>query len=186
MKLCFGERAVAYDPSDPEANKRSAAEGRPLVYGGNMSAGEWAMARKAGILEPAGAVTPSPKPYSPDGEHLTLIPPAEWTPGMRLVVDYAKRIARELLGCEITVQIAREFGWNYRATYGPGQLTFNLVRCGHAFFDGGITDDLNDLLIHEFGHHFEGDHLSADYYQALTRLGARMVRLALEKPEAFR
>ena len=53
-------------------------------------------------------------------------------------------------------------------------------------FDNGITDDVNDLLIDEFGHHFAGDHLSTDYYNALTKLGARMVRLALEKPDLFR
>ena len=92
---------------------------------------------------------------------------------------------RELLQCDIGVHIAREPAWNYSATYGPGRLTFNLSRCGHKFFDRGITDDVNDLLIHEFGHHYASDHLSEDYYRALTRLGAGMVRLALNKPELF-
>ena len=39
VTLRFGENAVSYDPSDPEANKRSVAEGRPVVYGGNLSRG---------------------------------------------------------------------------------------------------------------------------------------------------
>ena len=63
---------------------------------------------------------------------------------------------------------------------------FNLSRCGRAFFDNGISDDVNDLLIHEFGHHYASDHLSADYYRALCKVGARMVRLALDRPEMFR
>jgi hypothetical protein len=65
-------------------------------------------------------------------------------------------------------------------------LTLNLGRLGHKFFDHGISDDVNDLLIHELGHHWSGDHLSDDYHRALTRLGAKMVRLALEHPELFR
>jgi hypothetical protein len=67
-----------------------------------------------------------------------------------------------------------------------GRLTINLGRCGHAFFDNGITDEVNDLLIHEYGHHYSSNHLDAEYYRALTSLGARMVRLALAKPELFR
>ena len=80
--------AVAYDPSDPEANKRSAAEGRQVVYGGSCPAGEWEIARRAGVLPPAGTVTPSPKPYG-EGEPLNTIPEGEWTPGMRRFAEFA-------------------------------------------------------------------------------------------------
>ena len=186
MTLRFGESAVRYDPSDPEANKRSAAEGRPIVYGGNLTSAEWSNASRAGVLPAAGIVTPSPKPYSPDGDPLDVLPESEWTPGMRRVAAYVASIGRELLGCEVDVAIAREPGWPYGATYGKGRLVFNLARCGRAFFEHGITDDVNELLIHEYGHHYEGDHLSADYYKALCRVGARMVRLALDEPELFR
>jgi len=186
MTLRFGESAVRYDPSDPEANKRSAAEGRPIVYGGNLTSAEWSNASRAGVLPAAGIVTPSPKPYSPDGDPLDVLPESEWTPGMRRVAAYAASVGRELLGCEVDVAIAREPGWPYGATYGKGRLVFNLARCGRTFFEHGITDDVNELLIHEYGHHYEGDHLSADYYKALCRVGARMVRLALDEPELFR
>ena len=186
VTLRFGENAVSYDPSDPEANKRSAAEGRPVVYGGNLSAAEWENVRRAGALPAAGTVTPSPKPYSPDGEPLNLVPESEWTPGMQQVAAYAAAIGGELLGCEVQVAIARASDWPYGATYGKGRLVFNLSRCGRAFFDNGISDDVNDLLIHEFGHHYASDHLSADYYRALCKVGARMVRLALDRPEMFR
>ena len=47
---------------------------------------------------------------------------------------------------------------------------FNLSRCGRAFFEHGITDDVNRLLIHEFAHHYEGDHLSESYHKALADL----------------
>ena len=41
------------------------------------------------------------------------------------------------------------------------------------------------LLIHEYGHHYCGDHLCKDFYRALAKLGARMTMLALDKPEVF-
>ncbi len=44
---------------------------------------------------------------------------------------------------------------------------------------------MNDLLIHEFGHQFASSHLDAKYHEALTRLAARMVSLALTDPGFF-
>jgi hypothetical protein len=48
-----------------------------------------------------------------------------------------------------------------------------------------IGEDQLDLLIHEYGHHYCGDHLAADFHRALTRLGAKMTMLAVKKPSAF-
>lgn len=186
LTLRFGENAVRYDPSDPEANKRSAAEGRPVVYGGSLTAVEWSNASRAGMLPAAGLVTPSPKPYSPDGDPLDVVPEAEWTTGMQVIVNYAMAVGQELLGCRVHVAIAREPKWPYGATYGKGRLVFNLSRCGRRFFEQGITDDVNRLLIHEFAHHYESDHLSERYYDALADLGARLARLALDTPDLFR
>ncbi len=187
VTLRFGDNAVRYDPSDPEANKRSAAEGRPVVYGGSLTAAEWANATRAGVLPAAGVVTPSPTPYSPDGDPLNVIPESEWTDGMRQIADYAAAIGPELLGLSgLDVVFANEPKWPYGATYGKGRLTFNVGRCGKDFFEHGVTDDVNELLIHEFGHHFESDHLSEDYYRALCKVGASMVRLALDDPALFR
>ncbi len=43
-----------------------------------------------------------------------------------------------------------------------------------------------DLIQHEFGHQYGGNHLADDYHKALTRLGAKMTMLALRKPEIFK
>ena len=40
---------------------------------------------------------------------------------------------------------------------------------------------VNDLLIHEYGHHYASDHLSSKYHDALTDLGAKLTRAALER-----
>ena len=47
-----------------------------------------------------------------------------------------------------------------------------------------MTEKLNDILIHEFAHAF-GGHLSAEFDEALSRLGAKMVTLALKEPSFF-
>lgn len=185
IELRFGPNAVTYDPSDREANKISASEDRQLVHGAHLTAGEWENVRRAELLPPAGQVTPSPKPYSPEGKPINLIPPENWSAGMIRVVEFAKIVAHEILGAKISVRIANEFNWSAKATYGPTELTYNLARCGHDYFNNGITDDVIDDIIHEFGHHYEMDHLSREYYDALTKLGAKMTRLALNKPELF-
>lgn len=186
LALRFGENAVRYDPSDVEANKRSQAEGRPVVYGGHLSAQEWASANRAGVLPAAGDVTPSPKPYDPDGEPLNLIPEAEWDVGMRQIATFAHAMAQHVLGVHIQVYIAREAKWPYQATYGAGRLVFNYSRCGRQFFEQGVTEDVVKLLIHEFAHHYETDHLSEAYYNACCLVGARFVRTALDLPGLYR
>ena len=43
----------------------------------------------------------------------------------------------------------------------------------------------DELLIHEYGHQYSGDHLFEEYHESLCRLGAKLKRLALEKPDQF-
>ena len=89
------------------------------------------------------------------------------------------------MGVKLVVSVVRTTN-NFVACYGAGRLDFNLVRLGYRWFKQGITEDVDELLIHEFGHQYSGDHLSDEYHKALCRLGARLKRLALEKPEAVR
>ena len=52
LTLRFGDNAVRYDPSDPEANKRSTAEGRPVVYGGSLTSARLALDHSADVRLP--------------------------------------------------------------------------------------------------------------------------------------
>ena len=65
-------------------------------------------------------------------------------------------------------------------------LDFNVQRLGFKWFEGGINEEIDRLIIHEFGHQYSSDHLSEEYHEALCRLGAKLKRLALEKPEEIR
>jgi hypothetical protein len=186
--LRFGARRVAYDPSDPEANKLAVSAGYTVVYGNQMSRAEWDAARRANAILPAGQVTPSPKPYGPDGEPLNVVPREKWTAGMEAVVAYVQRIAPKLIGAPVSVRIANEMTWPPVATYGNGQLTLNVGRLGQKWFSERLENmvKINSLIIHELGHHYSGDHLSDKYHEALCLLGSKLAQLALDDPALFR
>jgi hypothetical protein len=185
VRLRFGEKVAAPDPSDVEAMKRFQSQGGTIVVG--LSKGEWANVRRAGAVLPAGQICPSAKPNNddPDTEGVKVIPEERWTEGMRKIVAYAVFLARELMGVSLVVSAVHTTN-NFAACYGSGRLTFNLLRLGHRWFEQGASEDVDALLIHEFGHEYSGDHLSSDYHEALCKLGATLKRLALEKPEAVR
>jgi hypothetical protein len=184
LDLRFGEKRAAFDPNDPEANKKWVAEGGTLVYGPMLSGEEWRKAKGAGAIQSAGKLRPTAKPYGdgPDGEAVTVIPPEKWTPGMKAVAGYAVFLGKELMDVAVTVRFVHTTN-NFAACYGSGRLDFNIFRLGHRWFEQGVTEDVDRLLLHELAHQHSGDHLSEEYHEAICLLGARLKRLALEKPD---
>ena len=187
LNLRFGPKRAAYDPTDPEANKTWVSKGGTLVYGSMLNKEEWKTAKEAEAIQPAGQLCPSPKPYSedPNAKPVKIIPKEEWTDGIKNIVAYAEFLGRELMGVQVTVMVVHTTNY-FSACYGPGRLDLNLLRLGHDWFENGLTESVDRLLIHEFGHHYSRDHLSEEYHEALCKLGAGLKKLALEKPEAFK
>lgn len=188
LNLRFGDKFAGFDPNDKEAGKNFVAQGGTLVYGPMLSPQEWANAKKAGAIEPASKICPTPRPYSKekDGKDVTIIAPDKWTPGMKAIADYAVMLGHELMDVAVTVTFVNTTNAFLACYAAGGDLHFNLFRLGHAWFEQGITEEVDKLVIHEFGHQFSGDHLSEEYHEALCGLGARLKKLALTKPEAFR
>ena len=169
IRLRFGEKVAAPDPSDTEAMKAFQSQGGTIVVG--LSKGEWANVRRSGAVLPAGQICPTAKPYShdPNAKPVDVDPRREWTDGMKNIAAYARFLGEELMGVKIIVSVVRTTN-NFLACYGKGRLDFNLLRLGHKWFEQGVTEDVDRLLIHEFGHQYTGDHLSEDYHEALCRL----------------
>lgn len=168
----FGAKAVAYDPSDPEANAEAVLQGYTLVHGRTLSKDEWAQARRAGALKPAGQVTPSRKAkFAADGKPPT--PRENWTPGMERVAIYATALAKDLLGVDLDVQFHSTPQY-FAAAFGDTQLTFNMMRLGHRWFNEPDPQAVDALLIHEFAHHRVSDHLSEAFHDECCRLGAAL------------
>ena len=144
--------------------------------------------------------------FSPDGRDV-WVPRERWTPAMACVADYVARVGSVLLSSwarnrrndvatiwpvsdtRLEVRILSDVTLGYAACYSvDGGIVFNLGRLGHAFFDAcktGPTVQLNDLVLHELAHDFEDSHLSDGYHEALSRLGAKLVALALGCPGWF-
>ena len=185
IKKRHGEKAVLFDPSDIEGSRQAPIEGYAVVGGRAMSRGEHENNRRWGTILPAGQVTPSPKPFHPDGEELLVLSEDKWTDDHRRIVAFAKVIAREVLDCNLSVIIANDIGWGFAGCYRKGELTINQGRLGRKFFSEGITDSVLRFLIHEFAHHYESNHLSREYYDACCKVGARIALLALDNPKLF-
>ncbi len=180
----FGEKRVSFDPSDPEANKLAVSEGYTVVHGSMMSGGAWKNAKAAGAIQPAGQVTPGPKVWTGEDNPNALpfedwIPESKWTKGMRQIADFAGQMAAKTIDRQITVKFCATTHHLGSASYSQsGELVLNKFRLGTEWFEHGITEDVVRLLIHEFGHNASGDHLSAQYHEALCRIGAKMFLLA--------
>lgn len=178
----FGENRVAYDPSDPEGSKIAVSRGYTVVHGGNFSSSAWENIRRAGALKPAGQVTPSPKPFHPDGRPLKVLPREEWTDSMLWFESYAQWVARECLYLDgLKVVIANDRGWKFRGAYGDATLTVNMaaMTTKRQWFER-CHADMDRLLIHELAHHRAPDHLSHKFHEECCRIGARLVELERE------
>lgn len=183
----YGEKRVIRDPSDPEGTKLAVSKGYAVIEPGSFNATQWAAIKRSDAARPAGQVTPSPKPYSPDGEPQKYVPREKWTDDQKRIVRLAEELGGRLLGCLVDVQITSDITWPYAAAYGHSKLVLNVGRLGHEWFARSNTSStVLSLLIHEFGHHFALDHLSEEYHDALCDLGADLARLALNDPEVFR
>jgi len=184
LDLRFGKRRVIYDPSDPEANKKAVSEGYKVVYGSQFSKNAWDNIKRTGATLPAGQVTPA----KPQGfTDAAIIEP---TAQMNRVIRFSKTLAKKLMGVNLRTTVLEAkttMSADYRSSRKEAHLRFNLTILGQSFFDDFPNNlkEVVNLLIHEFGHEYCNNHLSAQYYVALTNLGARSTLLAVNEPEVF-
>jgi hypothetical protein len=187
----FGPKAVIADPSDREAEKIAVGQGYTVVSGGALSRPAWKNIKQAGVLRPAGDVTPSPDPDE-DADNLELIAPEHWPESVKRCANFAVDIAAVVLDAEIRVEVVNDMTWQFVATYGQrdrgkgGLLRFNLAKIGYKAFDmGPLSERMLELVIHELAHHWARDHLSREFYDACCKIGARIVRARADHPEMF-
>lgn len=177
MTHMFGRKRVAYDPTDPEANKIAVSRGYTVVHGGSLSKGQWSNVKDVGTTKAAGQVTPSPKPYSDGGDPEKIIDPSQYTKGMRRVVRWAEWFHREVFLKPVSVRMVREPHVPWIANYGGGMLALNYSKLGKAWFEDETFDGwtkVNDLLIHEYAHRYSSDHFSHRFLDGATDLGAKL------------
>lgn len=186
----FGKKRVINDPSDPEGTKIAMSQGYTVIPGGALPKGAWDNIRESGAALPAGKVTPSPKPYDPEGAPERVIPRDKWTDDMKRIAKFATDLFDALdLGHRfsgLNVVIVTEPKVSWRANFGSKRLCLNYGRLGKKWFARRkIDEEVIDLLIHEFCHQTCMDHLSSQMHKTATRLGAKVARLVYDNKTMF-
>lgn len=187
----FGEKAVVADPSDREAENIAKAKGYTVIPPRAFNREQWRQIRAADAVRPAGQVTPSPKPFSPDGSPLAIVDPAEYDAATARTITWLTSLAGRLTQRAVTVQVTDDRGWGFDAAYGSGQLTLNRGRLGRRWFRDLCTEEQLSLLVHELSHETRPpirgsrNHLAEDFHEAACRLAGRLTRLALSEPDLF-
>jgi hypothetical protein len=196
LALQFGPMRAITDPSDREAENRLKAEGYTIIPSRGLSVEAFAQVRRHGAAKPAGQISPSYKPYDAGGKPRQLIGAAEWSPAMAKIAAYTAALGHKLLGSAVFVNFEGGRGdapWTANYDRAGQALTFNHARLGDRYFERayhqsmapeGSCEELHDLLIHEFAHQF-GDHLTHEFDEAMSRLGAKLVTMALDDPSFF-
>ena len=182
-----GDQRVVLDPRDPEANARAFGAGFTVIRGSAYSKDQWEQIRKAQAAPASTHLFPTKSIYSDDPNAPTAesVPEDKWTPGMANLAAYAHELAWRVIHKSVDVRFEKRFGAIDAANYGNGRLCFNVSKLGYAWFDQGPCERVNDLLIHELAHEF-GHHLTEEFDDGLSRIGAKMVQLALSEPAFFK
>lgn len=137
--------------------------------------------KKHQLVTPAGKAFPTPKPYDSRGPQETVIPEEDWTPAMCRVAKFARWAAEVALKVNIEIKFTHA-GTKFAACYGHRQLTFNVQSLGKKWFESSPAA-IVDLVIHELGHEVEGNHLSSNYYHALTMIAGQLFVNASNAPQ---
>lgn len=188
LEARYGEKRVIADPSDPEGTKMAVAAGYAVIQPGSFSKEEWTAIRDAGAALPAGQVTPSPKPFHPDGEPLKFIDKADWTLAQLYRAQGIQRLAHAVLGINsLPVRLVHDPDWGFTATFGGSGLILNTAALTSNWFELQLWDaEVSSLLIHEFAHHRCSDHLSKEFHEACCAIGADLVSIAITQPHLLK
>ena len=171
----YGDDAVVFDMSDPEANKKAFADDVNVITGGSFNSKVWDNIKRTReehteFARPSGSVGQYASPTLTGGAKEI----DTYTDGMKEVIDYAKELHLYLFNSSCSVSIHN--GNGALATYGRGNLQFSYKMLGKKWFD--LTNNkqrILELIIHEFGHWYSGDHLSERYYDGLCEIGAKLI-----------
>lgn len=171
----YGDKVCIANPFDRKSIDEAISKGYNVIYGSEMSKDEWDTIKRDDLIDSSSDLF---------GSNFTNVPEIEPDDKQKIFADYAKRIAKRLLGFDIGVSFVKG-GYNMvTAQYGDKHLTFNVSKLNGSFFENPISEETTDLIIHELGHE-NGNHTEESYHKLITKLGAKLTMLALKEPEFF-
>lgn len=176
IKQRYGENVLVANNFDKNSIDEAISNGYRVIAGSEFAKDVWGKIRENNLIQSTsdlfGTNFTNAKTIKPNQKQIE-------------VADYAKRIAKRLLGFGIGVSFI-EGGYNMvTAQYGSRHLTFNISRLNGNFFENPISEETTDLILHELGHE-DGRHTEESYHRLITKLGAKLTMLALKEPQFFR
>jgi len=173
----FGDKVCVATPNDPVSVDNAISRGYRVIRGNELSKEEWKNIREKSPILSSGKLFPhgiakDVKVIEPDSNMIFLS-------------DFAKFVMRKIYNIGIKIRFVTSKEMTVSACYGGRTLTFNVTKLGKGFFQSQITKDNLVLLIHELAHEF-GMHTEMAYHEAITKLGAELIILALKSPEIFK
>lgn len=188
----YGQKSVAFDPTNQEANAEAVAHGYVLIPPRGLSPGQRENLKRAGTLLSSSNVFPNAgkNAYGGGGELVRFIEESNWTRGMKKIHYYTKECAYLLMDVNLKVEFVNVDipvgNWNACYCKDSASLHYNIFTLGRKWFEKGVNQKVDELMIHEFAHQYCGNHLSEDYYDALCMLGAKLKELAMKDPLWFK
>jgi hypothetical protein len=172
----FGEKVCIANQFDPHSIDEALSHGYKVVSGSELSKEEWANIRNAELMKSSSELF---------GMNSVSAPEVEPTADMRKVAELAKKIAKKILGINISVRFVKH-NQMVTAQYDCTRktVTFNTAKLGSRFFKEPVSAPVLNLIIHEIAHH-KGMHTEQAYHECLTKLGAELTMLALRDPLFF-
>jgi len=173
----FGPKAVLWS-TDTEANERAIAQGYQIIHPRTLSEEERSRFESIGLSHSSEVFGSTP----------AIADEVTPTAGMLKVAEFAKSLARELLGRGIGVRFYSLKRDPAGATWN-GSLAFNVHTLTPSWFERGITEDVIGTIVHEFGHEGNSDPDYSHglvYQNRLNRLIGKLAFVAIKKPEMFR
>lgn len=173
VKKRYGDK-VAVATFDPIANDDALAAGYRVVRGNELSSEEWDQIRRADAIDSTTKLFGHEMGSAPElsGDAIT--------DEMKAVAALTSKISMATLGFAVRVRFVK-FPGGPQATYGGRVVTFNTSYCR---FENPLDPAMLSLIIHELGHE-RGHHTEARYHQALSDIGAKLIRQAIEDREFF-
>lgn len=178
LEARFGSKRVSADPNDHEANQRAASAGFTVVHGGSLPADAWQNARTHNLIQSAGKLFPTPKPFVDGAPALNVIDVQTCDRYVRRGVKLYHHLGKLARGREITIVVADDPGWGYTACWEQGRhrLVINLAKLEPDHWHH--EDKIVPLAMHELAHEC-GGHLDDSYHEELCRLGGLFVKEAI-------
>lgn len=199
----FGDKIVAFNPNDAEANRKAVAAGYSFLYGTSLSSAAYQNVKSAVNLKSSSAMFPTLKPFSddPNAPAAEIIPEADWSDGMREMADFFVKCFDALYDTNLNLVIYKKFSASmfYRHAgfleFSP-QIGFNFIGLGGKKFFDNWRENLPSVIsfmIHEFSHHVvtvngtRGDndshHVTEEFEKAQSKVGGKIADLLVRRPD---